>query len=351
MLYKSIMWDYISEEERVLNHQINHNQTVLFGDDASEILFVAHGSSYNAAVAIKPFITKFCRVNVQVFTPDNFMTNSKYIFLNEKYIIVGISQTGTSSGVLKALEDVNGKCEIYGITSGKNSPIDKLADKTIYLECGEEDSNAKTKGYSSTLLQLMLLALNNARSKKYISDDTYTSIMNDLKKEISLIPSVKDKTIKWCEDNKLGVGMENEYVIGSGMNFGTALEGQLKMMETLRIPTMFNDIVEFSHGMHRSINNKSYIVLINSGDEFKKDLFTKTFSYMRKIAKSCILINLSDEADGHNVINIPMFEYDESILLTTLVIQVISAYVPEANNLDPNDCANDDYTDIVNTRV
>ena len=351
MLYQSIMWDYISEEEKVLNDQLNHNQLVLFNKDIKEIYFVAHGSSYNAAMAIKPFIVKFCSINIQVFTPDNFMAYISNIPLDDRSIVVGISQTGTSSGVLKALEGVKGRCEIFGITSVKGSPIDKLSDKCIYLECGEENSNAKTKGYSSTLLQLMLFALNNSLNLNCIDGGKYNDVIEDLRKEISQINSVKKRTVKWCEENRFGVGMDNEYVIGSGMNFGTALEGQLKMMETLRIPTMFNDIVEFSHGMHRSINEKSYIILINSGDEYKRDLYMKTFAYMKKIAKSCILINLDDEKDSQDIINVPMFRYDESILLTTLVIQVISTFVPEINNLDPNDCANDDYTDIVSTRV
>lgn len=351
MLYQSIMWDYISEEEKVLNDQLNHNQIVLFSNRVKEIFFVAHGSSYNAAMAIKPFIVKFCRINVQVFTPDNFMAYISNIPLDDRSIVIGISQTGTSSGVLKALEGVKGRCEIFGITSVKGSPIDKLSDKCIYLECGVENSNAKTKGYSSTLLQLMLFALNNAKNLNHISNEVFGKIIQSLRNEISLINKVKNKTISWCEENHFGIGMDNEYVIGSGMNFGTALEGQLKMMETLRIPTMFNDIVEFSHGMHRSINGNSYIVLINSQDKYKKDLYLKTFAYMKEIAKSCILINMSDEDNSQNIINIPAFEYDESILLTTLVIQVISTYVPEVNNLDPNDCANDGYTDIVATRV
>ncbi len=38
-----------------------------------------------------------------------------------------------------------------------------------------------------------------------------------------------------------------------------AQEGQLKLMETMCIPTMFNDIGEFSHGMHRSIERGSSV--------------------------------------------------------------------------------------------
>ena len=33
-------------------------------------------------------------------------------------------------------------------------------------------------------------------------------------------------------------------------------------METMCIPTMYSDIDEFSHGMHRSVNDKSSIVML-----------------------------------------------------------------------------------------
>ncbi len=56
--------------------------------------------------------------------------------------------------------------------------------------------------------------------------------------------------------------MKDIYVIGDGMQFGSCLEGQLKLMETMCMPTMFNDILEFSHGMHRSLNTSSHVLVL-----------------------------------------------------------------------------------------
>ena len=56
--------------------------------------------------------------------------------------------------------------------------------------------------------------------------------------------------------------MQDLYVLGTGMNYGTAMEGQLKLMETMCIPTMYNDLEEFSHGMHRSIGRGSSVLLL-----------------------------------------------------------------------------------------
>ena len=352
MLFDSIMWKYISQEEELLKKALLDREHVYFNKNIKVINIVAHGSSYNAAMSIKPFIYKLCKVDVQVFTPDNFIVRNEFISINKDEIVIGISQTGTSSGVLKAIEKVKGCCKIYALTAVQSSPLDQLSDETIYIKCEEENSNAKTKGYSLTLLNLMLFAIDNALEHQNINRDEYQLIMNDLNNEILFINKMKDKMINWCRDKNYGFGMTNEYVIGSGINYGTAMEGQLKMMETLRVPTMFNDILEFSHGMHRAINKESYLLLINAGDEEERKLFVKTFEYMQGISKHCVMINVSNFDINHpNVINIPLFSSDDSVLLTTLVIQIISTFVPEINNLDPNAYANDDYTNLVATRV
>lgn len=54
-----------------------------------------------------------------------------------------------------------------------------------------------------------------------------------------------DSFVSWLKDASYGKDMKDIYVIGDGMQFGSCLEGQLKLMETMCMPTMFNDILEF----------------------------------------------------------------------------------------------------------
>ena len=123
-------------------------------------------------------------------------------------------------------------------------------------------------------------------------------------------------------------------------------------METMCIPTMFNDILEFSHGMHRSINKDSYVMLINAGSVYSRELFGKTYEYLQNITEHVMMINVTDyPMDRENVIDIPLFVNDDSVLLTVLAVQILSVYIPELNGYDPNRDANNDYTDCVETRV
>ena len=56
MKNKSIMWDYIAEEPKVLEGLMDAEEIRIFaggaGKDFEAVYFVAHGSSYNAALAV-----------------------------------------------------------------------------------------------------------------------------------------------------------------------------------------------------------------------------------------------------------------------------------------------------------
>lgn len=350
-MFESIMWKYMKEEGNLLSNLLQNSNVKTEGNklEGIEALYlVAHGSSYNASNAIAPFITKLTGIRTYVYTPSGFRYNALSIYQENKATtwVLGISQTGTSRGVLEALEEVkeNG-FKIVGITNEKDSPIDQMSDVTFYLECGEENSNAKTKGYSSTLLTLMMLAVELGK----ITTDEKEAIYKELQDQINEIEIVIDKTTLWCIKNKFGVDMNNIYVVGNGMNFATSMEGQLKLMETRCIPTMFNDIEEFSHGMHRSLNEDSYVMLLNS--KVDCDLMEKTFEYLHHKNIHVVMINAENEINDGDVINVGKYDYTSSVLVITAAIQAISAYVPEINGQDPNRNANNEYTDWMETRV
>ena len=350
-MFESIMWTYMKEEKSLLsnllmNHGINVNDL-----EIDALYFVAHGSSYNAANAIAPFISKLTGIRTYVYTPSGFLNNAISLQFEKKEstYVLGISQTGTSRGVLEAVDYAKELgFSILGITNETNSPMDVKSDVTFYLQCNEEDSNAKTKGYSSTLLLLMILGIELGIKKGRISQEKAKELYCELESQINELDEVIEKTIQWCEKNQYGKGMDNIYVVGNGMNFATAMEGQLKLMETQCIPTMFNDIVEFSHGMHRSLNENSYVLLLNC--MLEQELMNKTYDYLKQKNIHVCMIDTENRKDDY-IINVGKYSNTQSILVITTVIQAISAFVPEINGMDPNRDANNEYTDWMSTRV
>lgn len=358
MKNRSIMWDYIAEEPKVLEGLMDSEEVRRFAGGAGKhfeaVYFVAHGSSYNAALAVSDFLSRNGGVRVYVYTPANFQYNA-YALLQEekdKILVAGISQTGTSSGVVEALREAseNGFYTL-GITEAADSPIAKEADDVLLLECGREDSNAKTKGYSATLMMLLLLAACLGNEKGVLTGEKKETILTELREQVGEMPAMTERVRQWCRENEFGKNLRDLYVLGYGMNFGTAMEGQLKLMETMCIPTMFNDIGEFSHGMHRAITDKSSILLLKTKLPADK-LSEETFRYLKTITRHVWMLDASGELCGEeNRIAITAYPFTQSILLTTLAIQVLSVFAPEKIGEDPNRNANDSFTEAVHTRL
>lgn len=354
---KSIMWDYIREEKAVLKG-ILHNRA-LFDTAASlpgvdAVYLVAHGSSYNGAVVMSDFLSRCMGARVYGYTPANFIHSCHSLQCEDKSrcMVVAVSQTGTSRGLLEAA--AHGKSlgfPVVGITQAEDSPITSMADICLYLGCGKEDSNAKTKGYSSTLLVLMIMGIEYGLHHGSLDMKEYREILEELVQCVDQADITMDRVMEWCIRHGGEWKAGELYVLGMGMNYGTAMEGQLKLMETMCIPAMFNDLEEFSHGMHRAVGKRSGVVLLCT-DYLCKGLAIRTFSYLLGVTEHVLMLyGGRDNMDHERVLNLAGYPHTQSVLPMTMAVQILSVFLPEACGLNPNRPSNDDYTELVHTRV
>lgn len=352
MRKQSIMWTYIAQEKEKMLRLFEEKQIQKVAEkyqNIKAIYITAHGSSYNAAVSVSDFIAQQGHLRCYCYTPCHLLYQQHSLW-NENpdtTLVIAISQTGTSTGVLQAVEEVKKRgFHTLGITAVMDSKITQISEDILNLHCGEELSNAKTKGYSCTLLTLLLLGV--ALGKQYNTIESQ-KIYNEIHISIMATDALINQVYAWCEENQMGKDMQDFYVIGYGYHFGTALEGQLKVMETMCIPTMFNDLMEFSHGMHRSINRDSTILLIKAGESLEEMMET-TYQYLKTICAHVYMIDTMKQDDDSHRLYLPHYEATHSLLNITTALQIISVYAPEYNGLDPNAAINEEYTEIVSTR-
>ena len=353
---RSVMWDYIAQEPAILRELMASDQTARFsaqaGGELEAVYFVAHGSSYNAALSISGFMARAAKLRVYVYTPANFLDCVQVLRQEKRALAVAISQTGTSSGVIEALRKARELgARTLGITANPASPLAGEADHALLLGCGEENSNAKTKGYMSTLTLLLLLAVHLGETRGALSGREGARIRRELEGQIAQMDGVAEAVKRWCEENRFGAALRALYVLGYDMNFGTALEGQLKLMETMCIPTMFNDLGEFSHGMHRAIGRESTVMLLRAAHPLQR-LSEDAFRYLQGVAGTVLLLDAAGDAPAEpGRLVLPAYPMTQSLLLLTLAIQIFSVSAPEQNGLDPNRDANNSFTEVAHTRI
>ena len=90
-----------------------------------------------------------------------------YELISKSAVVTGISQQGTSAAVIKALDDVRERGIATISMTGEYDyrlEITRHADANIYIECGYEDAGATTKGFTATVLTLMIWIIDTAES-------------------------------------------------------------------------------------------------------------------------------------------------------------------------------------------
>ena len=156
-LYQNIMG-----EPEVLTDVLN-NRKKYFGalaekyKDAERIYVVGSGTSFHCGLSVRRFMEQLTGLEVTAAYPSVFMEGT--VLHAGKALCVGISQSGRSAVTVKALERCR-KAGYYTAAVSSNNPsaIAEAAEDFIPLIVGIERS-ASTKGYVTSMLTLILLAL------------------------------------------------------------------------------------------------------------------------------------------------------------------------------------------------
>lgn len=280
------------------------------------------------------------------------INTSDTIYDREETLIVAISQTGTSRGTIEAIEHAKKLgYKVLTITDVIDTPVANLGDYYLNIGCGEENSNAKTKGVCCTLVLLEIFAIELGLLKGALSQEKYKAINKEIDLSIKEIDGVIDKTVDWIKNCEFGTNVKDICFLGYGKNDGTILEGMLKLIETMCIPATSTDIEEFSHGLHRYISKDSHLVIVNTGGIGGNEAI-RTYDYFKTKINNCLLINGAEPIiDDKQVINISEKKYTQSALCIMLIFHILSVAIPEKNGLDPNADSNDEYTKFIKTRV
>lgn len=355
---KSIMWKYIYEQPDTLKRLMESGQVSELAQklrlgEIRSIIFAASGSSLNAAKVSQKFYEEYAGVSVYTETPLQFMRRTgKGVCCRDNTLVIAISQTGTSSGTINAIHKAKELgLRVLTITERENTAVHILGDYYLNFMCGLEDCNAKTKGYSSSLILLWQLALAIGKAKGILDEQLINRITDEIRQSIYDIPATIEETLRWIDGHKDWSKIEHVFVTGHGINYGTAEEGMLKLTETMCKPATLCETGEFAHGYHRAAGRDSNVISILTDEQGYEDL-VKINSYLSGRINRLLVINASKvRYDNPDYINIACRPITASALNIAVALQVIATCLPELNGRDPNMPSNNELTDILSVRV
>lgn len=234
-----------------------------------KIIFVASGSSYNAACVSKHFVENQCEIEVEVIFPNVF-NQQKYHKNDESILYVFISQTGATKLVYEIVDDLQNKgYQVASIVGELDSPIAKISKNPIDMGCQHEEYKYKTIGVSTSIVTCWLLGC-------YLSD--YKEI-----KELSIVnnqlDNIVEKALEWYDSHKYELMKRNLALFtGSNSLWPVSTEADIKFMEMIPYLTKSYELEEFIHGPQNEFNNNElFFVATKKGIEDQKSIAISKF--------------------------------------------------------------------------
>lgn len=237
----------ISEQPQILARLAEYS-----GDDLEEIIrlikesfgtyFTACGTAAHSGIAATYLFADLAHRHV------NFAVGSEFYFLESfltsKSLLIAASQSGETMDTLEAVRSAKKhRSKVVALTNVRGSSITRLADKTLFLNCGPEKAVLATKSYTAKLALFLMLAAGMggkmAEGRKLVAAAAkgVREILADenVAKIRELAHRLKD--------------IDHLYSIGRGVNYATALEAALKIKEVSYIHAEGFAGGELKHGV------------------------------------------------------------------------------------------------------
>ena len=264
--YEHFMIKEINEQAIAVTNTLTQKENIqeIIDDvgDLQRICFVACGTSYHASLTGKYLIESLAGIPTDVILASEFKYSANT--LNDKTLVIFISQSGETADSLKALDVANQTSKTLGIVNVAGSAITRRADYVIQTQAGPEIGVAATKTYVAQLTSIYLFAALLSKNK-------------ELLKELEKVPQfidevlVQDEFIK--ELSKRYNYARDFFYLGRGYSYPTALEGALKLKEISYIHGEGYAAGELKHGPLALIDEGiPVVVIIPPGDNYRKTM-------------------------------------------------------------------------------
>lgn len=313
--YPHYMLKEIFEQPDALADTLKHSidDRCEFLNQINNIHLIGCGSAYHAALTGKYVIESLTGIRVNADIASEFRYRNPII--RQSDLLIAISQSGETADTIGAVNMAKDKCKTACIVNVRKSTLARTA-RPFYTYAGPEIAVATTKGYTTQLINLYVIAYNMLGKP--------TGFLRSLE----AIPQSVAQTLELSNMLKyigeLIASKRNVFFIGRGADYAAAKESALKLKEISYIHADCYPAGELKHGTISLIEKGSVVIAIATD----KELLNKTSGSILEVkARGAFTIGISPyELDCCDVtIKLPAADF-YSPLLATVACQLIAYY-------------------------
>ncbi len=349
--YQHFMQKEIHEQPKALTDTIEavvvegFDPDIFGGDAAAEfrdtdsVLILAAGTSYYAGLTAKYWVESLAQVPVSVEIASEY--RYRVSVPNPRQLVITISQSGETLDTLEALKHAKslGHAHTLSICNVQESAIPRASQLVFYTRAGTEIGVASTKGFTTQLIALFVLAATLAKQRGLLDAKHEKEFQESLRHAPGSVQhalNLEPQILEWA---KLFAGKQNALFLGRGIHYPIALEGALKLKEISYIHAEAYPAGELKHGPLALVDRNMPVVVIAPNDA----LLEKVKSNMQEIrARGGELFVFADldshfsESVGVHVIRTPRHVGILSPIVHAIPVQLLAYHtaLQRGNDVD-----------------
>ncbi|HSJ87937.1 MAG TPA: glutamine--fructose-6-phosphate transaminase (isomerizing), partial [Anaerolineales bacterium] len=312
------------------------NLTEELAQKIEKIYITACGTAAYAGMVGKYLIEKIARIPVEVVIGSEFRYSDP--ILNDKTIVLAISQSGETADTLAAMEEGRRKgAVIWSIVNAIGSQAMRVSDGFISMQTGPEIGVASTKAFTAPLVDQYMLAILLADLRGVIDAKTRKALVSDLR----LVPDMVGRTLDRDVDVEAVAyslkDIRDCLYLGRGINMPIAYEGALKLKEISYIHAEGYPAGEMKHGPIALIDERMPVLCIAPKDPWHE----KMISHIQQAkARGGIVIAVATDGDelvegmADHVLWVPEAPWMLSPVITVLPLQLLAYHIAAIRGLD-----------------
>ncbi|MCE5299210.1 MAG: glutamine--fructose-6-phosphate transaminase (isomerizing) [Methanoregulaceae archaeon] len=290
--------------------------------NAGQVVLVACGTSYHAALVFKYLLEEQCRIPARVEYASEF----RYFTPPIEGLVIGITQSGETADTLMALRMAAlHNCSTLAITNVMGSSVSRIADHTILMHAGPEISVAATKSFIAELAVFLHLidAIREGGCAARL-DHAHRAIDEALLLDLS-------SAVKCC------IPAQDIFFVGRGPYYPIALEGALKMKEISYIHAEGYAAGEIKHGPFALLSEATPVVaLCPPGDTY--GVMVSNIREMKARGTPLIILGEGGDRDLEEIadvfIPLPGADSVAGLLSATVILQLLAYHTADALGRD-----------------
>ena len=258
----------------------------------NKVYIVACGSSYHVGMVGKYVLERLTRRPVEVALASEFRYMDPIV--DGSTLVVVISQSGETLDTMAALREAKRLgAKVLSIVNVVGSSIARESDEVLYTWAGPEIAVATTKGYSTQLAVLDLLALWFARVLGTVAPEEYHTILDEMtrlpdkmERVLAERDSIQYFASHWFNHNSI-------FFMGRNLDYALGLEGSLKLKEISYIHSEAYASGELKHGTISLVEEGTLVVALGTYNR----LFEKAMSNVVEVkARGADVLALTTES-------------------------------------------------------